>query len=693
MARFSTALLAIIGFATTGAGTPASTSHADMLTSCSRIAEAEPMLADGYEICITGKVQASYPSHPVATPEKKHSIFCITDSTGGAYVLAPTNMTHVAGDIVAISGKLEFIDYIGRSVIIPRQMTVLRHGAPEPPANADLREIRDGARVFHVVSTTGLVIDAFHDELDPRWNWILISENETSVPLAVFGEQIPQDTLDAFIGRTIAATGLCAPSTGRRRFICPIVRIADLSDIRVCDVDSRDDFNAPFLTQSTSVKSLNRYRLRGFVLATWSERRLFVQPTTGKAVEVKLKPGCSLPHVGDFVEVSGFAKTDIFTVRLTQATLKRMPTAESFTPRRTDVTPQDLIVNNADRQRIETDFHGKLIRITGIATAPPKEPTGDSILLLNCDGHIIPLDASALNNAPALAIDPGSTISATGICLLELDTDNHTSALPRAKGFRLILRNSSDIVVLKTPPWWTAGKLLLVIGILLLLLLSIVLWNISLRLIAERRGRELFRENVAHISADLRTEERTRLAVDLHDSLAQMLTGVSLQIDAGEYGIASKSLKSCRDELRNCLWDLRNQTLEERDMGEAIRRTLKPHIGTAQLLVRFNVPRAKLSDSTAHSVLMIVRELATNAVRHGHAKTIRVAGGLDADELRFSVRDDGCGFDPDRCLGMAEGHFGLQGIRERVKRCDGTVSVESISGRGTRVTISLKRQK
>ena len=669
------------------------TSHADVLASCSQIAEAEPMPADGYEICITGKVQVSYPSHPVAAPEKKNSIFCITDATGGAYVLAPTNKTHAAGDVIAITGKLEFINYIGLSVIIPRQMTVLRHETPESPADADLREIRNGVRLFHVVSTTGLVIDAFHDELDPRWNWLLISENETTVPLAVFGKSIPQDTLDAFIGHTIATTGLCAPSTGRRRFICPIVRIADLNDIRVCDVDPKDVFNAPLLTQSTSVKSLNRYRLRGFVLATWSERRLFVQPTVGKAVEVKLKPGAPLPHVGDFVEVSGFAKTDIFTVRLTQSILRRLPTTESFTPRRTDVTPQDLIVNNAERQRIETDFHGKLIQITGITTAPPKEPAGDTCILLNCDGHIIPLDVSTLNDAPGLAIEPGSTVAATGICLLELDTDNHTSALPRVKGFRLIPRNSGDIVVLMTPPWWTSGRLLMVIGILLILLLTIVVWNITLRVIAERRGRELFRENVARISADLRTEERTRLAVDLHDSLAQMLTGVSLQIDAGNLEIASKSLKSCRDELRNCLWDLRNQTLEERDMGEAIRRTLKPHIGAAQLVVRFNVPRAKFSDSTAHSVLMIIRELATNAVRHGRAKTIRVAGGLDADELRFSVRDDGCGFDPDRCLGMAEGHFGLQGIRERVKRCDGTIAIESAPGKSTKITISLKRQK
>ena len=59
--------------------------------------------------------------------------------------------------------------------------------------------------------------------------------------------------------------------------------------------------------------------------------------------------------------------------------------------------------------------------------------------------------------------------------------------------------------------------------------------------------------------------------------------------------------------------------MDEADLGEALRRTLKPHVGTATLAIRFNVPRSKLSDTTAHSVIMIVRELVTNAIRHGKA--------------------------------------------------------------------------
>ena len=125
-------------------------------------------------------------------------------------------------------------------------------------------------------------------------------------------------------------------------------------------------------------------------------------------------------------------------------------------------------------------------------------------------------------------------------------------------------------------------------------------------------------------------------------------------------------------------------------MNEAIRQTLAPHIGAAGLSVRFNVPRERFSDKTAHAILHIIRELATNAVRHGHATHIRVAGSVEGDRLLFSVRDDGCGFDPNACPGMDEGHFGLQGVHERVNQLEGMVEFASSAGEGTKVTISIK---
>ena len=101
------------------------------------------------------------------------------------------------------------------------------------------------------------------------------------------------------------------------------------------------------------------------------------------------------------------------------------------------------------------------------------------------------------------------------------------------------------------------------------------------------------------------------------------------------------------------------------------------------------MPRQSLSDDTAHALLRIIRELVSNAVRHGRARRIQIAGCLDGGKIAFSVSDDGCGFDPDRLPGVGEGHFGLQGVRERVASQGGTITVESRPGAGTRVAVTL----
>ena len=154
-------------------------------------------------------------------------------------------------------------------------------------------------------------------------------------------------------------------------------------------------------------------------------------------------------------------------------------------------------------------------------------------------------------------------------------------------------------------------------------------------------------------------------------------------------GIAAKALKSCRDELRNCLWDLRSQALDERDMTTAVLRTLQPHVNDSRLAVRFNVPRARLSDNTAHALLRVVRELVVNAIRHGNAKAIKVAGTIDRGKLLCSVTDNGCGFDPDTAPGVLQGHFGLQGIQERINEIGGTFEITSAPDKGTKATISI----
>ena len=74
------------------------------------------------------------------------------------------------------------------------------------------------------------------------------------------------------------------------------------------------------------------------------------------------------------------------------------------------------------------------------------------------------------------------------------------------------------------------ARLLALIAVLFAGLGAFVVWNRHLARRIERRSRELLDEQIAHVSSDLKTMERTRLAIELHDSLAQNLTGVALEL-------------------------------------------------------------------------------------------------------------------------------------------------------------------
>ena len=264
----------------------------------------------------------------------------------------------------------------------------------------------------------------------------------------------------------------------------------------------------------------------------------------------------------------------------------------------------------------------------------------------------------------------------------------------------------------KRPSWWTPKRLARVVGLSLAGLVVALAWIVALLRLAERRGRALYRsrqtedaERHAREIAELRMRDRTRLAVELHDTISQNLTGATMQIgtaaqfvgtDAARavrhIDIATRTLDACREELRNCIWDLRSNTLDEKDLAAAVRRTVQRLVGDARLDIRFDAPREKISDNAVHALLNIVRELAANAVRHGGASVVRVSGSLEDGMLSCAVEDDGFGFDPDDRPGLAEGHFGLQGVEERVDELGGELSIRSRKGEGTRVSFRIRAE-
>ena len=174
---------------------------------------------------------------------------------------------------------------------------------------------------------------------------------------------------------------------------------------------------------------------------------------------------------------------------------------------------------------------------------------------------------------PMNDIVPGCKVQVVGTFVTEGDNWRFNAPFPRIRDWQLVVNNLDGIRLIEHPPWWTVGKLAVVIAILILALSLCFACIYALRMIANRRGRALFREQIAHASAQLRVEERTRLATELHDSLSQNLSGIACQINVAKLTAdndetrnilttAERMLLSSRTELTRCISDLRCDTLE-----------------------------------------------------------------------------------------------------------------------------------
>ena len=633
--------------------------------------------------------------------------FILADDSGRVRITPGEAHSVTAGAQVVVQGNAR-IDQYGKLRACAHSIEVIGSASIPPPAESSIPDLHTGNADLRIVRFNATLIDAFRDDVDAaRTIAVLMSDGET-ITASTLDDGNVADRLAALNGATLSIVGLCDPTGGRsRRFHGHYVFFRP-ENITVLTPPPSDPFNAGLLGDLHHVNPEDFIGLRrksaliGTVHAIWQPRNLLLATDSAQKSIVTVANGQPLPRLGQRIRAVGFPETDLFSINLTTAIWREEPGSPTPMEPPCDVTIRDVIRTDSDGSRTyNTRFNGALLRLTGRIISVPSPESKETHIVVDSDGTPIQIDISSCPDAIQM-LAPNCLVEIIGICLMDTEKWSPLLPFPRIRGIRIIARASKDFRIITRPPWWTPLRLMVVIGVLLAVILAIGIWNRALKVLSERRGRELMAEQLNRASADLKVGERTRLAVELHDALSQNLTGVSLQLDAVKrfadedrgkmarhLDLAMRTLKSCRDELRNCLWDLRNRALEEKDMNEAIRRTASPFVGDAALLIRFNVPRDQISDNTAHALMRIVRELATNAVRHGGAKTIRIAGALENGRLLFSVSDDGRGFDPANHPGVDEGHFGLDGIRDRVSRFDGALEIESAPDRGATIRISM----
>ena len=202
--------------------------------------------------------------------------------------------------------------------------------------------------------------------------------------------------------------------------------------------------------------------------------------------------------------------------------------------------------------------------------------------------------------------------------------------------------------------------------------------------------------------------ERTRIAREIHDTLAQGFAAVSVQLELVSQLLptsiesARKSLDTARalvrsslDEARASIWDLRSQSAEQETLATRIRKMADKTGAPAGMKTQLQVNGIyrPLAPEVETEIERIAKEAVVNAVRHSGAQTINLRMTYDARDFEMTVRDNGKGFAGTPPDGRS-GHFGITGMRERAAKIGGHLEIASEPGEGTevRVTLRLGRQ-
>jgi two-component system nitrate/nitrite sensor histidine kinase NarX len=200
-------------------------------------------------------------------------------------------------------------------------------------------------------------------------------------------------------------------------------------------------------------------------------------------------------------------------------------------------------------------------------------------------------------------------------------------------------------------------------------------------------------------------QERTLLAQELHDSIAQSLAFLKIQVgllrqamkrhdEAALQRSANEletGVRECYGDVRELLLHFRTRTSEE-DIATALRSTLQKfeHQSGLQTELRMNGHGVPLPADVQIQVLHVLQEALSNIRKHAHASRV-VLLVEQSPVWRFQVTDDGCGFDPQASRG--ETHVGLRIMRERAGRVGAAVDIASAPGEGTCVTLTLNRHE
>ena len=654
--------------------------------------------------------------------------FFIQDSSGGVFVENISDDQPAPGDVLNVDG----VSYPGGYAPIISHPHWMKIGEASLPAAKPvaIEQLMSGAEDGQRVEISGIVRQA------------QITDRLLQVDLASGGYRIriyapvppgidPQKLVGAKV--TVRGTPATAYNAPLRHLISVDVYVPLASDFVIEKAVTTDPFNEP-LTLANNIAQYrtgrtvgDRVHIKGVVVYQRNGEDMFIRDASGG---LQIKSSQILPlSKGDIVEAVGFPEFENFLPVLQDAVFKKTSDPQ------TDVSPTNIPVDDLLQGMHHSDFitiRGKLLdRLEEQSTSPAGQPDVKTILVLQNSNTMFTAEAETTGpNLMLKSIPIDSIIEISGICFLQSDQDG------KIKSFQVLLPASNSFRMIARPSWLTPQHLLITLAVALLIIIVGTTWTImvtrrnsALRQLIHQRELDQKELQKAHDTLEWRVKERTeqlkfqisarkeaevqfkatltertRLAKELHDTIEQTMTGITLQLntvgklfqqdpDAANHhlGLIRNMMRMSRVDLRRSIWDLRSRELEQFDLYKALSLGANRIASNAGIRVEVETKGnvRPLPEVIEETLLRIGQEAVTNTVKHSGADLIKIQLEFSEQNIALEVADHGKGFSPENCAGPNDGHFGLLGMSERAKRLGGEIFIKSSPGNGTTIRAVL----
>lgn len=519
-------------------------------------------------------------------------------------------------------------------------------------------------------------------------SWMLtFNQGDDQLSVRISGRVSPADLVDARVRLRGVVFNV---HNANRQFVRANLQLPSVAMIEVLAPPPPDPFALPLqhvgevLRFSPTGFTGHRVRVRGFVTGHRDRHTLWLREGDRGMRVASRQEGALAP--GDEVEVVGFPDHGGYTPSLSNAVFRKIAAGPPPVPQ---------VIRTAEEISRQDS---NLVQIEAALTEVRRTAEGVGFTLAWNGMNVRARLLRGADDARALAWEAGSVVRVAGICVLGQADFTPPSGLWVAGDMELWLRDAGDLAVVRAAPWLTTRRaLFLVISVAALVLLALIVVAVLARRQIQQREKA---RQLAEVEFSAMLAERNRLAREIHDTLAQNLNAVSMQLELARnsartgvvdammphLGTAHQIVRTCLAEARESIWNMRSHVLERHDLIGAL-RAVAEQLGAGldcRIETRVEGRARRLAPMVENHLLRIGQEAVANALKHARARNIELAIHFAEPAVRLVIEDDGAGFEP---AAAPDGHFGLRGMRERVEQMSGRLTVGRGAQGGTRVEV------